>query len=389
VAAATLVLELGARAAVQRDLRPVLQDALERLHGIVGFTAATIRLVQHDELVVRASAGDGAGVTIPAPRVREEDLRWRVIRSREPAAVEDLGSGSAIRSWLGVPIMRLGECLGLLEVASAKPAAFTPDDQALVAAVGRALAAPVDMATRAAEDRRASELRDAFIGIVSHELRTPITTIYGMSQVLRQRHRTMDPDDQRQVIADIEAEADRLRRLAEDLLVLSRTERGRLQVTHDPVLLGHVVRRRIGDETSRWPSHRFAAMIPAGLPLVVGEEVYVEQVMQNLLSNAAKYSPPGSEVRVVVGQQNGELVVRVLDEGMGLAGESPAELFELFYRSPIATRRASGAGIGLFVCRQLIEAMGGRIWAAPRDPRGAEFAFALPVLDEPETVDES
>jgi signal transduction histidine kinase len=129
-------------------------------------------------------------------------------------------------------------------------------------------------------------------------------------------------------------------------------------------------------------------MIPAGLPLVVGEEVYVEQVMQNLLSNAAKYSPPGSEVRVVVGQQDGELVVRVLDEGMGLADESPAELFELFYRSPIATRRASGAGIGLFVCRQLIEAMGGRIWAAPREPHGAEFAFALPVLDEPETLEE-
>jgi two-component system sensor histidine kinase KdpD len=209
-----------------------------------------------------------------------------------------------------------------------------------------------------------------------------------MSQVLRQRHGSMEPTDLRQMIEDIEGEADRLRRLAEDLLVLSRTESGRLQVTLDPLLVGHVIRRRIGEEESRWPDHEFEAQIPAGIGLVLGEEMYVEQVVQNLLSNAAKYSPPGSTVEVVVEQEGAEIRVRVLDEGIGLGAEATTDrLFELFYRSPDATRQASGAGIGLFVCRQLIESMGGRIWAAQRDGRGSEFGFALPVLEESDPDD--
>jgi two-component system sensor histidine kinase KdpD len=256
-----------------------------------------------------------------------------------------------------------------------------------VATVARALAGPVDVAERYRAAQRAQELREAFSGVISHELRTPITTIYGMSQVLRQRHATMKPAALRQMIEDIEGEADRLRRLAEDLLVLSRTESGRLQVTLDPLLIGHVIRRRIAEEGSRWPDHHFEVDIPAGTGLVLGEEMYVEQVVQNLLSNAAKYSQPGSTVRVVVEEEGAEIRVRVLDEGIGLADESTDRLFELFYRSPDATRQASGAGIGLFVCRQLIESMGGRIWARRRDGRGSEFGFALPVLEESDPDD--
>jgi two-component system sensor histidine kinase KdpD len=388
VATADLVLDLGATAAAEADLGAVLRQALERLRHIVGYTVAAVRLVERGDLIVRATAGDRATDLLPRFPSGQDDLRRTVVRTRAPVLIEDLGPGRPVRSWLAVPIVRSATCLGLLELAATVPGAFDRADEHMVAALGRALAAPVDLAARAAEERRANALRDAFIGIVSHELRTPITTIYGMSHVLRQRHGTMDPADQRQVIGDIAGEADRLRRLAEDLLVLSRTEKGRLQLSHDPLLLGHVVRRRIADEATRWPTHRFVADIPAGLPLVLGEEVYVEQVVQNLLSNAAKYSPPASEVRVVVEQADLELIVRVLDEGMGFDGESTDDLFELFYRSPTATRQASGAGIGLFVCRQLVEAMDGRIWAVPRAPRGAEFGFALPVLDEPEAIDD-
>jgi signal transduction histidine kinase len=121
---------------------------------------------------------------------------------------------------------------------------------------------------------------------------------------------------------------------------------------------------------------------------VLGEEMYVEQVVQNLLNNAAKYSPAGSEVSVIVEPVGGEIVVRVLDEGIGLSDESPDTLFELFYRSAHAARQASGAGIGLFVCRQLIESMGGRIWARRRETAGSEFGFALPVHAEADADDE-
>jgi signal transduction histidine kinase len=102
--------------------------------------------------------------------------------------------------------------------------------------------------------------------------------------------------------------------------------------------------------------------------------------VQNLLSNAAKYSATGSKVEVVARPEDGGVTTRVLDEGEGLPAESSEQLFELFYRAPEAARRASGAGIGLFVCRQLVEGMGGRIWARPRDGKGAEFGFWLPAL---------
>ncbi len=386
LAAAQLVLDIATAASAEPSLDTVLQMALNRLGDIVEFSRGSVSLIEGDTLIVRASTGYRRRST-SGPRIAQgKSPRWTVIRELRPMRVDDVrrrGSAGSrpTRSWLGAPIIRAGEVLGLVELESATPAWFSDADEGLVATVSQALAGPVDIAERYRAAQRAQELREAFTGVISHELRTPITTIYGMSQVLRQRHRTMDPKALGLMIEDIEGEADRLRRLAEDLLVLSRTESGRLEVTLDPVLIGHLVRRRVADESNHWPNHRFVAELPPGLGLVLGEEMYVEQVVQNLLSNAAKYSPAGSEVRVVVEQTAGELSVRVLDEGMGIADEAPERLFMLFYRSPNAARQAAGAGIGLFVCRQLIEAMGGRIWARRRDTGGSEFGFTLPILD--------
>jgi signal transduction histidine kinase len=392
LATADLVLDIATAASVDPGLESVLRMAVDRLAEIVDFSSGAIALVEGDTLMVRAIAGQrrrGAS----GPRIAPgSSPRWKVLDELRPIRVDDLRRPSAIgsrapRAWLGAPIVRGDEALGLVELESRTPGAFSVDDERIVATVARALGGPVDVAERYKAAQRAQELREAFTGVISHELRTPITTIYGMSQVLRQRHGSMEPADLRHMIEDIEGEADRLRRLAEDLLVLSRTESGRLQVTLDPLLMGHVIRRRIAEEESRWPDHEFEAQIPIGIGLVLGEEMYVEQVVQNLLSNAAKYSPPGSTVRVVVEQEGAEVIVRVLDEGIGLAGEATDRLFELFYRSPDATRQASGAGIGLFVCRQLIESMGGRIWARQREGRGSEFGFGLPVLEESDPDD--
>ena len=396
LATAELVLGIATAVADERPLGVLLRDALVGLGIIVPFDSGAISLVDGTELVVQAAVGPAERDLVDRRFRRTSDVRWRAVRECRTIRIDDVratGDGMAgprndreIRSWLGVPIVRRGEGIGLLEIDAGTPAAFHDEEEQLVATMGRALAGPVDVAARSVAERKATVLRDAFIGIISHELRTPITTIFGMSQVLRQHHATMSPDALDHVIEDIGAEADRLRRLAEDLLVLSRTEGGRMTLTRDPLLVGHVVRRRIAGEASRWPNHRFTADIPAGLPLVLGEEMYVEQVVQNLLSNAAKYSPAGSEVRVEVSHDETELTVRVFDEGMGFAQDTPETLFELFFRSATATRSASGAGIGLFVCRELIEAMGGRIWARPREPVGSEFGFALPLLSEGESL---
>ena len=390
LATAELVLEIATAAGGERELDAILRAALDRLHGVLAFTGGSIALVDADDLVIRAATGRFEKEAMGQRLARGASISWRVVDTLTPVRIDDLATAGsrirgeearkAVRSWLGVPIEWRGAGIGLLEVDSTEMAAFTEDDQVLLATIGRALAGPIDLAARYAAEQRASALRDAFTGVISHELRTPITTIYGMSQVLRQRHETMDPETRRQAIADIEEEADRLRRLAEDLLVLSRAEGGRLTLARDPLVIRHVIRQAVETEAKRWPEHRFDADVPLDLPLILGEELHVGQVLQNLLSNAAKYSSAGSAVQVRATADDGGVAIVVLDEGEGLPAESSDQLFELFYRAPEAARRASGAGIGLFVCRQLVEAMGGRIWARPRDGRGAEFGFWLPAL---------
>ena len=243
-----------------------------------------------------------------------------------------------------------------------------------------------ELRSRVAEDERNREFRDAFVGVVSHELRTPITTIYGMGHVLWRHHRSMDAETMDRHLDDIVTESDRLRRLTEDLLVLSRAEGGRLVVAGDPIVLSLVVHHAVESERTRATTHAFEVDAPAGLPLVAGEEMYVEQVLRNYLGNATKYSHPGTTVRVNVVAEAGGVAVRVIDEGPGLREERPERLFELFYRAQDAVGHKPGAGIGLFVCRELIRAMGGRVWAAPAGARpedgGAEFGFWLPASDE-------
>lgn len=241
-----------------------------------------------------------------------------------------------------------------------------------------------DLAARYADEQRNREFRDAFVGVVSHELRTPITTIYGMSHVLRERFESMDPDAVRQHLGDIASESERLNRLTEDLLVLSRAEGGRLEIADDPVVVSRAVRNAVDSERMRSPDRTFEMNVPKGLPIVLGEDLYVEQVVRNYLSNAVKYSPREHPISVVASSEDGGVAVRVTDAGPGLGGHRE-ELFELFYRAPDAIRKASGAGIGLFVCRELIQAMGGRVWALPAPARetGAEFGFWLPAADDP------
>ena len=226
----------------------------------------------------------------------------------------------------------------------------------------------------------AERLRDAFIGVLSHELRTPVTSILGAAVTLR-RHAGALPEVDRDLVMDVAAEAERLRRIIDDLVVVARMDRGAVLAADEPVALRQVVATVVADEQAHWPGVPFVLHAPERLPPVRGEAGLVDQVLRNLLSNAAKYGGRG-RVDVEVGLDAGarEVVVRVLDRGPGLEAGQAGALFDLFYRSPLATRSAPGAGVGLFVSRALVEAMGGRIWAGPRRGGGAEFGFSLPVI---------
>lgn len=227
-------------------------------------------------------------------------------------------------------------------------------------------------------EREAARLRDAFTGVVSHELRTPITTIYGGARVLARRWRDMEPETRDDILADVAGEADRLYRLVEDLLVVTRVERGTLDIGDVPVHLGRIVERVVASERPNWGDVQLVCEVPADLPSVAGEEAYVEQVLRNLLDNAAKYGGAGTTVVVQTEAVGPDVVLRVLDEGPGIDEAEAARLFEIFYRAPSTAAATSGAGIGLFVCRQLVEAMGGTIHAQRRSEQGSAFIVTLP-----------
>jgi signal transduction histidine kinase len=229
--------------------------------------------------------------------------------------------------------------------------------------------------------RNARSVRDAFLGILSHELRTPVTTIYGGSEMLARRAGSVTEEERRDVFEDIRAEADRLYRLVENLLVLSHVERQGLQIDPEPVLLQRLIPRVIDSESGRWLSARFLTELPPGLPPVAAEETYLEQILRNLLGNAAKYGGQGPVV-VTATDVGSAIRVTVADTGPGFPEDEKDRLFDLFYRSPSLSRTASGAGIGLFVSRQLIAAMSGRMWAVNRDGGGAEFGFELPIFPD-------
>lgn len=400
--AAELVIDIASAAAGEGDFESILFATLDRLRGLVAFTGGSIAVVEGDELVIRAAVGPFSSEALGTKLVRGPSLSWTVVETREPRLSGDLEStgnrvhtptaGRAIRSWLAVPLIRRGEGIGLLEVDSTEPNAFDASDAELMTTVARVLAGPIELALRREAERRAGSIRDAFVDIISHELRTPITTIYGSSKILRRRGSLLTDESRDQLVGDIEAEADRLHRIVEDLLVLSRAERGRIELGDEPVLVGHVVRRAVTAAAARNPAHKFELELPASLPSVRGEETYLEQVVGNLLSNAAKYSKAGTVVRTVA-EAGGEAVrVSVIDEGIGISAEEASRLFDLFYRSPDVARTAEGAGIGLFVCRSLVEAMGGRMWARPGDVSGSVFGFELPIYpsdaDETDVFDE-
>jgi two-component system sensor histidine kinase KdpD len=188
----------------------------------------------------------------------------------------------------------------------------------------------------------------------------------------------MEASARDEIQRDVVEESDRLYRLVEDLLVLTRVERGSLDIGDEPIHLGRLLERVVASERSRWPDIRFETHVPAGLPSAAGEDTYAEQVLRNLLGNAAKYGGAGSTVLVTADADDDSVLLRVLDEGPGVDEAEADRLFDLFYRSPATAAAATGAGIGLFVCRQLVEAMGGTIAAGRRPEGGSAFTVTLP-----------
>ncbi|MDQ3407065.1 MAG: ATP-binding protein [Chloroflexota bacterium] len=308
---------------------------------------------------------------------------------RDPRALANpLVAGEfGLKFYAGVPLRTSdGHSMGTLCILDLQPRELTPRETGILEDLAGMVMNEMELrlaSRRQAELAKERELlQDAFAGMLSHELRTPATTIYAATRLLSRDATVMSSDLAQDLFPDITAETERLLRLIEDLLVLTRVERGLLEPGQEPILLQRVLPRVVEQEGRRWPDRSIRLDVGPDLPPVSGDQVYLEQVATNLLSNGLKYSTPGTGVDVSAVQVDDEVEVRVRDRGIGLRSDNREAIFELLFRTAEGSRHAGGAGIGLYVCRRLLEAMNGRIWAEAAPDQGTVFAFRLPVASD-------
>lgn len=222
------------------------------------------------------------------------------------------------------------------------------------------------------------EIKTDLISFVSHELKTPLTAIKGFASTLL-RMPDLEEERRREFLQLIDVEADRLARLALDLLDISRIESGRpLEVHLEEVDLGEIVDRVIESQRMFAKGHEFEVEIKPGAERIVADPDKLEQILVNLVNNAIKYSPKGGRVRVAAERRGREVWISVSDQGIGIRPEELPHLFQRYRRLRDGRGRVKGTGIGLYLVRHLVEAHGGRIWVESEYGKGSTFTFALP-----------
>ncbi|HEX5368132.1 MAG TPA: ATP-binding protein [Dehalococcoidia bacterium] len=234
------------------------------------------------------------------------------------------------------------------------------------------------LARKAMEE--AIALKDQFLGLVSHELRTPISTVVANALILLRRGDRLTPEDRAQALEDIASEGDKLQRVIENLLMLTRIEASK-GPDFRPIALHDVVSEQIETFTRQNPERQVVVMQGSDAIAVRGQSDLLAIVFSNLIGNAHKYSPPDAAIEVMLNPNDqGEVEVWVRDYGIGVDEAELPNLFVPFFRTGQARRYAAGMGLGLAVSKRIVDAHGGRIWASRRSEGGSDFVFTLPLV---------
>ena len=228
-------------------------------------------------------------------------------------------------------------------------------------------------------EREEEEKRSTFISVISHELQTPIAIIKGYASTLARADAKFDAAALRSRLLAVEEEADRLNKLVGNLLYASRIQAGGLQMDIAPLDLANLVQKVAHRLQVKSPGVTIRVNVPANLPAVMADRDRIEEVLQNLLDNAVKYSPDKHEVTVACRATGDEVIVSVSDTGMGIYVRDQERIFDRFQRAGDSiTLSTQGVGLGLYICRAIVEAHGGHIWVQSALHQGSTFSFSLP-----------
>lgn len=228
-------------------------------------------------------------------------------------------------------------------------------------------------------ERQQEEQRSTFISVISHELKTPIAIIKGYASTLADNYAKLDAEGLHSRLTAIEEEADRLDKLVGNLLYASRIQANGLQMDISALDLEHLIRGVARRFQAKYSDVSITLDIPESLPTVMADRDRIEEVLQNLLDNAVKYSPHRRTITVTCHTTGEEVIVSISDTGMGISLRDQQQIFERFQRIGDPLMQATpGAGLGLYICRAIIEAHGGRIWVESTLREGSTFSFSLP-----------
>jgi PAS domain S-box-containing protein len=232
------------------------------------------------------------------------------------------------------------------------------------------------------EEHRLDELKAEFIATASHELRTPLAAVYGAAQTLRRHDFALDDAGRARFISLIVDEAEHLGRIVNQILLANQLEVGRLDLVTEPFEAADLLERVVeAARTYAPPEITFDVQLANGVPPVAADKDRARQIVVNLVENAIKYSPGGGRIELGAEPADGAVLFRVVDEGLGIPSDEQHRIFEKFYRlDPAMTQGIGGTGLGLYICRELVERMGGRIWLRSNEGNGSTFFFELPSI---------
>jgi signal transduction histidine kinase len=361
-------MELARRISLALDNARLFSEAQERAHAAEALEYVDDGVILVDEAGIVRLWNPTAAISLRRPAVEAVGRPiaellgdWQSLQSRIPVASEPQAGGASRQQTLPVEVQGEERWLSISAVRFPAGTVYAFRD--------------------VTDERAVEQMKTDFVSTVSHELRTPLAAIYGAAMTLRRRDVAVEEAQRDRLLEVVSSEADRLARIVNDILWASRLESGRMSIAIERCDAAAIAVEVVDVLRSRAPEEIEVAVRKArGLPQVAADPDKLRQILTNLIDNAIKYSPDGGRVEVELGRSGGRVRFRVTDEGLGIPPAEQDRIFEKFFRlDPNLTRGVGGTGLGLYISRELVTRMNGRIWVDSDGRTGSSFVLELPI----------